>query len=419
PYKYQQLKGGAILSHAFDANWSLRSAFRVALNKADYDSRQPRRLRADNRTLELSQDFADQSLQTYYWQNDVSTRWQTGAVKHAIVFGADFGSETFSSATLSGPVRTIDIYDPRYDFAPGALALRGHSKTTNASAGLYAQDLISLREDLKLLVGGRFDYYDQKNDNRLTGNLQTAVDRKFTPRVGIVYQPAEAVSLYTSLSRSFQPQLQLTFANEPFRPETGAQYETGVRLTLFERKLAATVAVYQITRAGVSTPDPLHPGFSIQIGEQRSRGFELDLTARIKPNWNVITSYGYTEAVVTEDTNAQIAGHELLGVPRQTASLWTSYEFTRGPARGLGLGAGAFAVGRRFGDLEHTFTVPGYARADAAVFYKIFRGEKLKYRLAFNLNNLLDKVYYEGVRGRYGIVPGAPLHGIGSVQVIF
>lgn len=419
PYKYQQLKGGAILSHAFTSQWSLRSAFRLALNKADYDSRQPRRLRADNRTLELSLDFADQSLQTYYWQNDVSARLQTGAVKHSVVFGADFGSETFSSVTLSGPTRTIDIFDPRYDFAPGALRLRGHSRTTNLSGGLYAQDLISLRDDLKLLVGGRFDYYDQENDNRLTQSVRTAIDRKFTPRVGLVYQPAAAVSLYASYSRSFQPQLQLTFDNEPFVPETGAQVETGIKLDLFRRRLSATAAIYQLTRANVSTPDPEHPGFSIQIGEQRSRGFELDLTTQIKPNWNLITTYGYTEAIVTEETDLQLVGYELLGVPRQTASLWSSYAFDQGFARGFGFGAGVFAVGRRFGDLEHTFTVPGYARVDAAVFYKIFRGEKLKYRLAFNLNNVFDKLYYEGVRGRLGIVPGAPINGIGSLQVVF
>ncbi|MBA3712106.1 MAG: TonB-dependent receptor [Pyrinomonadaceae bacterium] len=418
PYKYRQGKLGATLSHTFDDHWSLRSAFRVALNKADYDSRQPRRLRPDNRTLELSLDYADQSLQTYYWQNDVIAKFQTGGVGHTLLFGGDIGRERFASVTLSGPTRTIDIYNPVYNFAPGTVSRRGHSITTNISGGVYAQDQITLGSNLKLLLGGRFDYYEQKNDNRFTTEVSSAVDRAFTPRVGVVYQPVQPVSLYVSFSESFQPQLQLTFDNMPFEPETGMQYETGIKLELWKRRLALTAATYQITKSNVGTPDPINPGFSVQLGEQRSRGFELDATARPTSGWNVLTSYGYTDAVVTKDTRFPV-GAQLSGAPRHTASLWTSYQFGGGPARGFGFGAGVFAVSRRFGDLEHTFTVPGYARVDASVFYKIHRAEKVKYRLAFNVNNVLDKEFYEGVRGRLGVVPGAPLSGVGTFQIIF
>ncbi len=426
PYKYWQGRAGAQVYHVFNPAWSLRSMFRAAGNKANYHSRQPNRLLDDNRTLMLSLNLSDQSLQTYYWQNDTSGKFQTGWLKHQVVFGFDLGRERFASNGVSGQQRPIDIYNPVYSFAPGPLARQSDSVTVNDSAGVYGQDLLILRDNLKLLLGGRFDYFDQLNDNRLTRAVSAAIDRKFTPRLGLVYQPVEPVSLYASWSRSFQPQLQLTYDNQPFKPETGEQYEAGVRIEGFNKRLTSTIAVYQITKQNVSTPD-IRPGvpsgFSVQFGEQRSRGVEIDLSAQPTRRWNLIFTYGYINAIVSKD-NARagaipIVGNALLGAPGHTGSIWSSYEFDKSLVRGLGFGVGLFGVGRRFGDNEHTFEVPGYARADASVFYRAYKADRVRFRLALNLNNLLDKKYYEGVRGRYGVVPGPPRNAVASLQFVF
>lgn len=424
PYKYQQTRGSLALSHFFTPDVNLRSAFRVNLNKANYDSRQPRSLAANNRTLSLSYDDSDQSLQTAYWQTDLSVKFDTGGIKHSFVGGSDLSYESFASQTLSGANRNIDIYNPTYNFAPSPLTLRGLFKNIGRSFGVYAQDLIALRSNLKLLVGGRFDYYYQNNDNRFTRRTLRSYNRAFTPRVGLVYQPAEPVSLYASYSRSFQPVNSTNFYGEPFVPQTGEQYEAGVKLDFLKRKLSATAAVFQITKANVQATDPLDPRNTIQIGEQRSRGVEFDVNVQPFRNWNTIATYAFTDAVITNDTTLVggrllLVGNQLQGTPRHTASLWTSYEFDKGVLRGFGGGAGIFAVGRRFGDNEHTFSVPGYGRVDASVFYKIYAKEKLRYRVAFNLNNVFDKLYYSGVRGRYSVEPGAPLNGQLTLQAIF
>jgi iron complex outermembrane recepter protein len=426
PYKYRQGRAGAQVYHVFNPGWSQRSMFRAAGNKANYHSRQPSRLLDDNRTLLLSVNLSDQSLQTYYWQNDTSGKFRTGRLNHQVVFGFDLGRERFATNMIGGSQRPIDIYNPVYSFPPGGLALPGNTITINDSAGIYGQDLLFLRDNLKLLVGGRFDYFDQLNNNRSVRTVRTAIDRKFTPRLGLVYQPIEPVSLYASWSRSFQPQLQLTYENQPFKPETGEQYETGVRIEGFNKRLTSTIAVYQITKQNVSTPD-IRPGvpsgFSVQLGEQRSRGFEFDLSAQLTRRWNLLFTYGYTNAIVSEGNTLPgtipITGNALLGVPRHTGSIWSSYEFDRRFLRGLGFGVGLFGVGRRFGDNEHTFEVPGYLRADTSVFYRIYKADRVKYRFALNLKNLLDKKYYEGVRGRLGIVPGPPFNAVVSAQIIF
>lgn len=425
PYKYQQTRGSLALSHFFTPDINLRSAFRVNLNKANYDSRQPRLLAANNRTLSLSNNDADQSLQTAYWQTDLSVKFETGGIKHSVVGGSDLSYESFASQTLTSANRSIDIYNPVYTFAPAPFALSGLSKNIGRSVGIYAQDLIGLRDNLKLLVGGRFDYYYQNNDNRLTRRVIQSYNRKFTPRVGLVYQPFEPVSLYASYSRSFQPITSTNFFGEPFVPETGEQFETGVKFDFLDRRLSATAAVFQITKSNVLATDPNDARNTVQIGEQRSRGFEIDLNIQPLKNWNTIATYAFTDAIITDDTTRNAAGefflvgNQLQGTPRQTASLWTSYEFGAGILRGFGGGAGIFAVGRRFGDNAHTFAVPGYGRVDTAVFYKIYKQEKLRYRVAFNLNNVFDKLYYSGVRGRYSIEPGAPRSGQFTFQAIF
>jgi iron complex outermembrane recepter protein len=423
PYKYQQTRGSLSLSHFFTPDINLRSAFRVNFNKANYDSRQPRLLSADNRTLSLSYNDADQSLQTAYWQTDVNFKFNTAGVKHNVVAGSDLSYESFASQTLTGANRNIDIFNPNYNFAPSPLVLSGLSKNIGRSFGFYAQDLIALRSNLKLLVGARYDYYYQNNDNRFTHRVTPTRSRAFTPRFGLVYQPVEPVSLYASYSRSFQPITSTNFFGEPFEPETGEQYETGVKIDLFKRRLNATAAIFQIAKSNVVAPDPNDPRNSIQIGEQRSRGFELDVNVQPVRNWNTILTYAFTDAVITNDTTVVngrlLIGNQLQGTPSQTASLWTSYEFDRGVLRGFGGGAGAFAVGRRFGDNAHTFTLPGYTRIDSAVFYKIYREEKLRYRIAFNLNNVLDTKYFSGVRGRYSVEPGAPINGQITFQAIF
>lgn len=108
---------------------------------------------------------------------------------------------------------------------------------------------------------------------------------------------------------------------------------------------------------------------SIATGEQRSRGIELDVSGEILTGWNIIASYAYTDAEVTED-NRLPEGNRLVGVPYNAASLWTTYEIQTGDLQGLGFGLGLFYVGDRAGDLANTFEVSDYIRTDGSIFYQ-------------------------------------------------
>jgi len=234
--------------------------------------------------------------------------------------------------------------------------------------GIYIQDQIAIANNLKLLLGGRFDLFTQKNENFLEDTQESQSGDAFTPRVGIVYQPIPAISLYTSYSQSFNPTEGRSANGDLFEPERGTQYEVGVKAELNNR-LAATLAFYDLTRSNLLT-QPNGSRFSIQTGKQRSRGIELDISGEILPGLNIFAGYAYTDARLLEDENYP-DGNRLTNAPEHSFNLWTTYEIQFGDLQGLGFGLGLFYIGDRTGDLENSFEVLSYLRTDATVFYRI------------------------------------------------
>ena len=276
------------------------------------------------------------------------------------------------------------------------------------------QNLIEFLPNLKLLVGGRFDWVDSFYRDTLANTFDfEQSDSDFSPRVGIVYQPSETTSLYASWSNSFSPQFfSRSRTGEQFKPTTGEQFEIGVKQNFFDSRLSATLALYQLTRQNVLTTDPQAPEkFSIQTGEQKSRGIELDIAGEILPGWKIIATYAYTDAFVSEDEDIPV-GDRLSNVPKHSASLWTTYEIKSGDLQGLGFGAGLVFVGDREVQLPNTIELSSYVRADATIFYR-----RNNYRFALNFKNISDTKYYN-TQGFY-ITPAAPFTVLGTVSVEF
>ena len=128
------------------------------------------------------------------------------------------------------------------------------------------------------------------------------------------------------------------------------------------------------------------------------------------PGWNIIASYTYTDAIVTKD-NVFDEGNRLANVPEHKFSLWTVYEIQTRNFQGLGFGAGLFYEGERQGDLDNSFQLDDYLRADAALYYR--RGN---FRGALNFRNLFDTNYIRFASGRANIQRGDPFTIAGSVS---
>lgn len=143
---------------------------------------------------------------------------------------------------------------------------------------------------------------------------------------------------------------------------------------------------------------------------------EFDISGRITENLSVIGSYSYTDTEITKDNRGN-QGHKLPNVPKHAGSLWGKYDVTQGLLRGLNIGSGVFLIGKREGDNANSFELPGYVRWDALVGYR-WRTSKTELSLQLNVNNILDKTYYDASpAGATNIYPGIPRTFLGSIKI--
>lgn len=404
---------GYRLEHKFSENWSVSNAFRY--DSVDYafnlsfpqgltpDSRSQRRQNLDSR------DLYDQ----YSMLTNVVGKFSTGSVEHQLLVGFDLGRYDSAFISTTRAAAAIDLFNPVYGLPIGAIISQTDTNSTLYELGILVQDQITFADNLKLLVGGRFDTFTQTDRNFITDRETSQSGNAFSPRVGIVYQPIAPVSLYANYTKSFQPAIGRAFDGSVFQPTRGTQYEIGVKTDINDR-LSTTLALYDITQSNVSTSDPANPGFSVQTGEINSQGIELSLTGEILPGWNIFASYAYNDTRINKDNNPNLVGNRVQRTSPNNASLWTTYQFQQGDLQGLGFGLGLFYVGDRVGDNANSFTVPGYLTTDAAIFYK-----REQFRAAINIKNLFNVDYFEGVFSRDRVFYGAPFTVQGTISWTF
>ena len=424
------LRAGYKLEHNFSDNWKLRNFGYFNRYESEFRGASALFGGFNEATGDTSFNFfsLSQPSDTYEVQTNVVGEFATGSIEHTLLAGFDFYRreddaigrvDPFNSAPFNifNPVYGLIARPADFDLLPTLL----DQESNLNSYGLYIQDQIALADNLKVLAGLRYETFDQENINRSTdlnpapGSETNTNDDAFSPRLGIVYQPIEPLSLFASYSRSFSPNAARTATGDIIEPEEGEQFEVGARAELLDGRFVASVAYFDITKQNVATPDPNNFLFSIASGEQRSRGVEVDLIGELSPGWNVVANYAYTDTEITED-NSGLEGNELFGVPEHNFNLWTNYDIQSGPLEGLGFGIGFNAVGDRFGDNANSFTLEDYFLTNAAVSY-----QRDDWEIGLNIRNLFDQDYIESSENRRTseVNPGEGFTLIGSISINF
>ncbi|NEQ46644.1 MAG: TonB-dependent receptor [Leptolyngbya sp. SIOISBB] len=419
------LRVGYQFEHRFSDRWKIRNSFRYI----DFDNEF-----VANTAFQFIGDEADgnlfrgwvqnaQPIDSYELQTNVVGEFSTGSMEHTLLAGVDLYRRDFNAFRRIDLSRQplFNIFDPVYgvprpDSFDDPIPQISSSRTDNL--GLYVQDQIQVLNNLFLLAGLRYDTVTQDSDNFDLMTSDSRSDDAFTPRIGLVYQPIDEISLYGSYSTSFRPNSGITRAGDLTDPEEGQQFEIGARAELLDGRLAANLALFNITKQNVATADPNNlPGeiFVVATGEQRSQGIELDVIGEIMPGWNIVANYAYTDADITED-NTGLEGNRLFGVPEHNVNLWTTYEIQSGDLAGLGFGLGVNYVSERFGDNDNSFILEDYFLTNAAISY-----ERDNWRAGLNFRNLFDVDYIDSSEGSRTIEvrPGKGLTIIGSVSVEF
>ena len=364
-----------------------------------------------NHTLTRQYVIDNEKLENFSVDTQLQSKFATGSVEHTLLTGVDFmrmRNDIDSWFGYAGSVAPSDIYNlDRSDFdfgAPPDPSGPYRVLLKQKQTGLYVQDQAQWDKVL-VTLGGRYDWAEQSSFNRDYGNKSDRDDKQFTWRGGVNYLFDNGVTPYFSYSESFEP-ASLTDANgDLFAPSKGKQYEVGVKYVPEDRPIVLTGALYQLTKTNNLMADPNNPNFSIEGGEIRARGVELEAKAALSASVNVVGSYTYTDAEYTTDTTYK--GNTPAQVPKHMASLWADYTFFDGPLSGLTLGTGGRYTGSSYGDPANSFKVGSYTVVDALVRYDLARVGMAGSNVALHVNNLFDREYVASCFNTYGCFWGA------------
>jgi len=381
---------GDILEHRFDDSWSAYHALRYFSGDIDIDYLQIGGVAPDNRTLLRGVSSRRDQSSGFSTDNHLMWNWAGGDWQHTALVGADFYRRRYDTHRYSGAVGTLDFLTPEYGLTtPVVNRARDNGFAIDGKqTGVYFQEQMKYRDRWVLLAGGRQDWSDNEQLSYRSGTALRQKDDAFSGRIGLVYLAPNGIAPYLNYAESFEMATGLDRAGTPFEPTFGKQYEAGLRYVPLHSTSVYTASVFQLTRSNVLTPDPVDQAFSVQTGEVRSRGIELEAKMQFAQTVNLIASYTYTDTRATESNNPTELDQRVAAVPLNTAAFWGDYVFTRFGLPGLRLGGAIRYVGST--NLPGLpVDVPGYTIVDLFGSY-----EWDHWRVSLNVKNVGDKDYY-------------------------
>ncbi|MFC7499613.1 TonB-dependent siderophore receptor [Enterovirga sp. GCM10030262] len=319
--------------------------------------------------------------------NNLELDFATGPFTHKLLVGVDYSDFRQRSRSGFGRVTPIDIYDP---VSAGVVSpdYFDDPRQRNTQLGIYVQDQIRYADRVTLVVGARRDRARSK-----TEGSAGQVDQATTFRAGLIGEIGWGVAPYVSYSESFLPVAGLDFNNVAFVPVRGRQYEAGVKWQP-ARGALLTASVYDIVESNRPTNDPENVLNTVQTGEIRSRGFELEGAWAVADDFLVTAAYSHTDAEVTKSNFAPEVGQRLSDVPRDLASLWGMKSFAIGGDSELRLGGGVRHVGATVSTgVAGALRTPSYTLVDALAEF-----DWRQWTVSLSATNLFDETYYAPCR---------------------
>jgi catecholate siderophore receptor len=442
------------LRHEFSPKLALRNVTRYGKSKNDYIWTQPDDSkgntvlygtvwrRANNRATET---------RTFANVTSLSGEQIVAGMKHSFNAGVEFDREktdrgsyvftpgtnnpltgtftcpTSGAATLYNCTTLVNPnpYDP-WVTTRSLSDARTHVSTKTKAA--YAFDTIELDPQWLLNLGLRWDDFQSTLDTTagiVNGTAAAAahatVDTSFvSSQAGIVYKPSKNGSIYLSYASSATPPGNdggdgldaLTVAVQNLQPQRSRNIELGTKWDLLPGgRLSVTGALFKSTmsNARVTAPD----GTTQNVGRKEIQGVELGFSGKISSAWTVFGGYTFLDAEIADNgylntgttaspvwTRSPFNDNRFPTTPRHSATLWTSYAFTKDFTAGFGMST----MSKVYANVNNNKWVPGYARFDAMASYAVNKDISLQ----LNLQNLGDKLYFDKVSSPHyaGVAPG-------------
>ncbi len=336
---------------------------------------------------------------------------------------ADFQQIVVNGTTLPAPAAAFFDLDNTFN---GARDTRNYNiAQLSIPANLTSSDGIYIQNQFKIgkfsaLVNLRYEWFTDIFNYK--GDEQEFKTSAFVPRLGLTYEITDNISAYTTYLEGFQPHTN-TVSLSPtaegffwgaspgrFDPLESSLKEIGAKGEFLNGKIFANIAFFDINQKNILLGDTYDLESLTTRGEQRSKGFEMDISGYVMPNFQLTASYGFTDAEIVEDAIEEFIGERIGGAPKHNANFWGRYDFMNKTLRGIGIGFGAQYVDEKYTWYNPTYDtnrvlLPDYTIFDAAIYYK---PDNTGIQLTLKVNNLFDKTYWLGGLNPSRLGPGAP-----------
>ncbi|MBP7470568.1 MAG: TonB-dependent siderophore receptor [Flavobacterium sp.] len=456
----------ALVNHDFNKNWKLN--FNSSFQSYDRTSKSTAQLATVATNGDWTRPLVEnQNLEQILGEQlSLQGNFNTGSIKHQIFTGTDFENSfatAYTYAFTPANYDTINLYtfnpDTQRTDEPNSRATQIVKTETNRF-GVYFQDLISVTNQIKVLAGIRWSWQEAevstyKETTTGAGNPENAtptitpkrLDNAFSPKVGLVYQPTKDMSLFASYSSSFTPNTGTTVDLQPIEASIIDQYEAGIKTDFWKGVLSTNVTVYQITNSNLAQTAEFAADGSLNTNNQlkvlggatKSKGIEVDITARPVEGLSIVAGYSYNDMRYTDTSGTNgsfVEGDRVARTPQNTANLSFFYTLPSGVLKGLSFGAIGNYIGDRLGGWNDdyvwtenkpatnpkTYTVTirdrdipleGYATVDASVGYTW-----KKFSVLCKLSNITNELNYT-VHENYSVNPIAPRQVMTSLKYKF
>jgi len=319
-------------------------------------------------------------------------RFNTGYIGHELIAGTEIGYERYGNqAYTRNGMPIVSLLDPVYMSTPSNVTQSTGNRADSGATSLaaYVNDTVSIGPHWKVIGGVRWDRFQAHISNSTSAPAYAAQTNYFTSvRAGAIYQPTDWQSYYVSYGTSFNPSLEaLTVTNltQNLAPQHTKSYEVGGKWDLVGGNLSVTSALFQQemdnARTQVSSTE-----YTLD-GDIRVRGFQAGVTGHILPNWQVFGGYTYMDAAILRARDGT-QGHTPANTPRNTLTLWTTYDITPH----WEIGGGPTYMSARFASNTNYVQTGGYTRWDAMAAY-----HAKKWDLRVNLLNVTNKSYFDAL----------------------
>lgn len=482
--KTKSSSASVLVNHDFNNNWKL------SFNSSFQSYNRTQKSTAQLSSIDVNGNWkrgltkADASEKIFGDQLSLQGTFNTGSIKHQIFTGVDYENSMAPSYTfgfyanpngttaLTTEATAINLFN--YDYSTQSLTAPYSTRRTQLTTtdtqrfGVYAQDLISITDYVKVLTGLRWSWQESEvttskevigkvnGVDTITTTLENAtattgtktLNRAYSPKAGLVIQPNKDLSLFASYSNSFTPNSGTTVDLQPLDPSIIDQFEVGIKKDFWKGILSTNVTAYQISNNNLAqtvlfAADGVTPNVNTNlkelVGGTKGKGIEIDVTAKPTLGLNIIAGYSFNETKISKSSGTSgslVVGDILARTPKHTANLSFFYKLPSGTLKGLTFGAIGNYIGDRTGGWNDryvwtenkpvttpkTYTVTiedrdipleGYTTIDFSAGY-----EWKKFSILCKLSNVTNELNYT-VHENYSVNPIAPRQVLTSLKYKF